>query len=121
MHGRSYSQRYSREADWDYLKSLADLCTPNGPQVIGTGDIYTYQQYYDHLAAAPNMSAIMTARGALIKPWLFTEIKERRHWDISSTERWDLMSNFVKYGLDYWGSDSKVCNLYIYILYILGS
>ncbi|KAJ4747270.1 tRNA-dihydrouridine(47) synthase [NAD(P)(+)] [Rhynchospora pubera] len=106
IHGRSRQQRYSKLADWDYISK----CSNNAPEelnVIGNGDVFSYCDWNKHMSQCPKMSACMIARGALIKPWLFTEIKEQRHWDITSGERFNILKDFVRFGLEHWGSDNK--------------
>lgn len=126
IHGRSREQRYTRLADWDYVGKCVKAADPL--PVFGNGDIMSYEDYervVEQSGVAGKrarslsysialecrlkiFTGVMIARGALIKPWIFTEIKERRHWDISSSERFQYMKNFVNYGLEHWGSDSQV-------------
>jgi tRNA-dihydrouridine synthase 3 len=49
----------------------------------------------------------MIGRGALIKPWLPTEIKQKTLLDISASERLDMLKRFCSYGMEHWGSDDQ--------------
>eukprot|EP01086_Lenisia_limosa_P005370 TRINITY_DN2200_c0_g1_i2.p1 TRINITY_DN2200_c0_g1~~TRINITY_DN2200_c0_g1_i2.p1 ORF type:complete len:134 (+),score=18.98 TRINITY_DN2200_c0_g1_i2:272-673(+) len=48
----------------------------------------------------------MLARGALMKPWIFSEIGQKRDIDMSATDRMKMLNRFASYGLETWGSDS---------------
>ena len=64
--------RYTKQADWDYISQCATSAP--GLQLIGNGDIMSYTDYNEHMQACPDLATTMLARGALIKPWLFTEV-----------------------------------------------
>ncbi|CBI37975.3 hypothetical protein VitviT2T_002994 [Vitis vinifera] len=106
IHGRSRQQRYSKLADWEYIYQCARKA-PEALQVLGNGDIFSYLDWNKHKSGCPELSTCMIARGALVKPWIFTEIKEQRHWDISSGERLNILKDYVRCGLEHWGSDTK--------------
>ncbi|CAM8907257.1 unnamed protein product [Rhodiola kirilowii] len=106
IHGRSRQQRYTKLADWEYIYECAKKA-PDTLQVLGNGDVFSYLDWNKHKAECPELSSEMIARGALVKPWIFTEIKEQRHWDISSGERLDILRDYVRFGLQHWGSDTK--------------
>ncbi|XP_008835142.1 tRNA-dihydrouridine(47) synthase [NAD(P)(+)]-like [Nannospalax galili] len=103
LHGRSREQRYTRLADWPYIEQCAKVASPM--PLFGNGDILSFEDA--NRAMQTGVAGVMIARGALLKPWLFTEIKEQRHWDISSTERLDILKDFTHYGLEHWGSDTQ--------------
>lgn len=104
VHGRSRNQRYTKLADWEYIDQCAEII--EGIPLIGSGDCISWQDYYQRLEDHKNISGVMLARGALISPWLFTEIKERRTWDISSRERLNIVRDYANFALDHWGSDA---------------
>ncbi|KAG1661393.1 tRNA-dihydrouridine(47) synthase [NAD(P)(+)]-like [Nymphon striatum] len=104
LHGRSREQRYTKSADWNYISKCASLANPI--PLFGNGDILSFEDYNTQKAMS-GVSGIMIARGALIKPWIFTEIKEQRHWDISSSERLEILKKYTNYGLEHWGSDTQ--------------
>ena len=126
LHGRSRKQRYKNDADWSYIATCASTLRESVRQwnedqryadeaemvpvpIYGNGDVYSWQDYYERMERT-QVDGEMIARGALIKPWLFTEIKERRDWDISARERLDMFRNFAEYGLSHWGSDTHGVN-----------
>lgn len=126
LHGRSRQQRYTRSADWEYIAQTAATIdrlraaegdkmdtvreadardqSGNGVYFIGNGDCYSHEDYYSHLKDA-KVDAVMIARGALIKPWIFEEISAGQYLDKSASERLEYVEKFAKFGLEYWGSD----------------
>ncbi|CDW56052.1 RNase T and Dus and Peptidase M1 domain containin g protein [Trichuris trichiura] len=104
MHGRTKDQPDTELSDWDYVGQCAKAVHPL--PLVGVGDVLSYTDYYHYLDAY-SVAAVMIARGAMIKPWIFTEIREKRHWDIAASERLEILRRFVNYGLDHWGSDQE--------------
>ncbi|XP_049886228.1 tRNA-dihydrouridine(47) synthase [NAD(P)(+)]-like [Pectinophora gossypiella] len=105
LHGRSKEGRYTKSADWEYIETCAKAAAPC--PVFGNGDIMSYEDYVQRRETAPTVQGVMIGRGALIKPWIFTEIKEQRLWDIRSNERFDILKKYTNYGLEHWGSDTQ--------------
>jgi tRNA-dihydrouridine synthase 3 len=105
LHGRTARQRYTKLADWDYVSECSTRIKRNTP-FAACGDVLGWEEVEEH-RKLHGIDAVMIGRGALMKPWLFTEIKERRHWDISASERFDLLRDFTNFGLEHWGSDAR--------------
>ena len=105
IHGRTKNQRYSKDADWDYIEECVKV---SKIPVIGVGDIFRYTDF--EKAKSKGVNSVAIARGALVKPWIFKEIKEKIDYDISVSERIDILRQFAEYGLMHWGSDERGVN-----------
>ncbi|MFI5184053.1 MAG: tRNA-dihydrouridine synthase family protein, partial [Vicinamibacteria bacterium] len=103
LHARTRDQRYSKAADWDLIGRVA---AERGIPVVGNGDILTHFEARDRMARA-NVSSVMIARGALIKPWLFREIREGRSLLLSAEERLGVLWRFVELLREHFGSDDR--------------
>jgi tRNA-dihydrouridine synthase 3 len=98
VHGRTREARYRQPADWD---AIAEVAAAVPIPVIGNGDLLFPHEAEAHLRAS-GCAALMTARGALIKPWIFRELTTG-YWDISAEERVDLYRRYVALAVQHWG------------------
>ena len=100
VHGRTREARYRYPANWTAITEVAAAVPV---PVIGNGDVLFPHDVHDHLAST-GCAAVMTARGALIKPWLFRELTDG-YWDISAEERLTLYRRYTSLALEHWGAD----------------
>ncbi len=70
VHGRTRQQMYSGKVDYDIIKAVKNAVSI---PVIGNGDI-TDEQSAAIMLEKTGCDAIMIGRGALGKPWLFSQI-----------------------------------------------
>lgn len=101
VHGRTREQRYTRTADWDLIGQVA---AERKVPVYGNGDVLTWYEAEDRLRRS-GAAGIMLGRGALIKPWLFQEIRERRELAPGAEERVAIYRRLARYLLEHFGED----------------
>lgn len=100
VHGRTREARYRHPADWS---AIAEIAAAVPVPVVGNGDLLFPHDVHHHLSTS-GCTAVMTARGALIKPWLFRELTDG-YWDITADERVTLYRRYVELALNHWGGD----------------
>lgn len=103
VHGRTREQRYTKAADWNLIGAIAEAVSI---PVVGNGDILTWYEAEDRLAAS-GCAAAMVARGALIKPWIFRELKEKRCFLPDAAERVGIYRKLCDFMREHLGADAR--------------
>ena len=104
IHGRTRSEFYSGEADWDIIKQVKE--NVNIP-VIGNGDITTPEQAKQRMEQS-GVDGIMIARGVLGCPWLISQTHEYIENNVlphtySISEIKNILLKHISNLIDYYG------------------
>jgi len=101
VHGRTRNARYRFAADWDAIGAVvAAVEVP----VVGNGDLL-FPEDIERAKARSGCAGVMTARGALIKPWLFREAAEG-YRDLSGEDRVAIYRRYAALAREHWGADA---------------
>ncbi len=102
VHGRTREARYRHPADWD---AIAEVAAAVPVPVIGNGEVLHAHEVRERLATS-GCAAVMTARGALIKPWLFRDFANGLR-PPSTDERVAIYRRYVELAAAHWGRPAQ--------------
>lgn len=102
VHGRTRSARYRFAADW---AAIGEVAAAVRIPVIGNGDILFPEDIARGRAIA-RVQAVMIARGALIKPWIFAEALGETV-DDSPEGRLAVYRRYVALAREHFGDDER--------------
>ncbi len=101
IHGRTREQRYARAADWQAIRAVAEsISIP----VIGNGDILTHYEAETRRQVS-GVASVMIGRGALIKPWIFSEIRSKGTDEYPPLKRIEILCTFTRFLKEHFGDD----------------
>jgi nifR3 family TIM-barrel protein len=101
VHGRTKSQAYKGEADWDAIGQVkAAVKIP----VVGSGDVRTVADI-DRLKRHAGVDAVMVGRAAIGNPWIFAR-KDRTQ--VTRAEVVALMRRHLTLNIGFYGNDAGV-------------
>jgi len=102
VHGRTRNARYRHAAEWDAIGQVTQTIPV---PVIGNGDIL-FPHDVDRGRSTSGCTAVMIARGVLIKPWIFREIAEG-YREVSAEERLSIYRRYAALALEHWRDDER--------------
>lgn len=100
IHPRTVKQGFKGKADWEIIEKLVDMY-PNMP-IIGSGDIITWKEALS-IQRKAGCKGVMLGRGALGKPWIFKEIKDKKDYIPSLKEIKRLALDLSEKSYVIWG------------------
>ena len=103
VHGRTRSQQYTGNANWDYLEELGKKAPLD---IIGNGDLHTATLVKARMSQT-NCQALMLGRGPLRNPFLFLEpyIEEGDDIFFTPQDHLEVIKKLIEYSAEYAHSD----------------
>ena len=80
VHGRTLSQKYRGEADWEMIRQVVEIAQPYDVPVIANGDITNAKSAAGCLEVT-GAAGLMIGRGAIGDPCIFGRIKTESGWE----------------------------------------
>lgn len=72
IHGRTLTQGYAGEADWDAIERAVELAQGTGILILGNGDVVSMQDAYTR-AQASGVDGVLIGRASYGNPYVFLE------------------------------------------------